>query len=96
MTVQAIRRALATVRGIERNWRLGRYEGRNSTSTSRFHARLLADYYAAERELPRRVRGLLVAEHDLAKRVSVARDDGQVRPELEARLAETRRALRRV
>jgi hypothetical protein len=88
------RRHLARVRDIKRNTRLRRYDGRNNTFTDetlRYHEteaeRLMA-------ELPRGTQGLLRDEHDLAMRISSARDRGEDRPELRERLNNARRSLR--
>lgn len=93
-TVQKIRKALSTARGIERNWRLGLYDGRNSSATTARHERLTADTQAAMAKLPRELRGALHSEHGLASRISENRDMGQDRPELRARIAADRRRIK--
>ena len=88
------RKHLARIRDIERNIRLRRYNGRNSTAT---HTTLTLHYgkvAALEHGLPKELRGLIWAEHDLAARVSLNRDAGQDRPELRKRLADIRRDIK--
>jgi hypothetical protein len=95
-TIRWLRALLARIRQAERNSRLGRYEGRNSASTGRWMDSDWERYSTTERRLLRAVRGLLVAEHGLATRISENRDAGIPRPELQARLTATRRRLRAV
>jgi hypothetical protein len=91
-TVQAIRKHQAAARTMRRNLRLRLYEGRNSGgSAAEYHEAKAAELMA---ELPRALQGALTSEHGLALRVSEARDLGQERPELRARLATERRRIK--
>lgn len=92
--VRQARNHLAAARTIERNQRLRRYNGRNAGLTESALSHHYGAAAIAESALPRELRGLLWAEHDLAERLSVARDCGQNRPELRKRLAATRRELK--
>jgi hypothetical protein len=95
------RRADAAAYVIERNLRLGRYQGRNSRSTEatldmhrqRFDAEVgvIVGEFGDDGRL---VGGLLTTERDLRRRVGEARDAGERRPELAARLARVRTNLR--
>jgi hypothetical protein len=93
--IKLARKHLAAHRQITRNLRLKRYKGRNGSSTEmtlRYHLARAESYLlgTADRELS----GQIWAEHQLASRLSQARDEGQVRPELELRLKNHRRAIR--
>lgn len=90
-TVAQVRKHFAAVRTMNRNVRLGRYDGRNNGGDTRY--RLDAAEQMA-RTLPRELHGLVWAEHRLAERISENRDAGQERPELRARLAADRRRIR--
>lgn len=90
----AARKALAKVRTIRRNQRLGRYQGRNSASTESLVARELAKAHRATEQLPRQLGSAIWNEHGLATRISLGQDNGQRRPELRERLTAARRVIR--
>lgn len=96
--VERARKADATLRAMERNVRLARYQGRNGRSTGEQMDALQARRDDAVTSLvamgERRLAGALTAEFGLARRMSEARDAGQDRPELRGRLAAARRDLR--
>lgn len=88
------RKALANVRTIDRNERLGLYTGRNCEAVEAGRRAYLREFETASNDLDRRIVGLVWGEHRDAERVSRAKDDGQDRPELRDRLNRTRRTLR--
>lgn len=90
--VSKARASLAALRKLDRTRRVGYQTGRNDAATVRYRAALLAAGTAPE--LGGEARGALWSEHVLAERVSRARDAGQDRPELRARLAVDRRSVR--
>jgi len=99
--VERARKADASLAAMERNIRLGRYQGRNSSATTelmirRRHQRdqALRELYALGGSSGRRLVGCLMAEAGLRRRVSIAREEGQARPELRERLALARRRVR--
>jgi hypothetical protein len=98
--IASARAAAASARTIDRNRRLGRYQGRNSAATDEWYHRLVAQMHSDQADLvalggdARLAAGWIKAEDDLARRVSEARDQGQPRPELRARLTGARRTLR--
>jgi hypothetical protein len=100
--IREAREADAKLARLDRNVRLGRYQGRNGEATARLMDSLQARRDAAVDALARfpvgtdahRAAGLLTAEQQLRRRASDARDQGQDRPELAGRLLTTRRNLR--
>lgn len=96
--IETVRTSDAKLAGIERNIRLGRYQGRNSRATEAVATTAERRIDTAIRRLldagEREVVGLLTAEMDLRRRISRSRDEGTDRPELRARLAQVRRSLK--
>jgi hypothetical protein len=96
--IGAYRKAATKIRTIDRNLRLGLYQGRNSNITHDALSEARTIIYKIDAELARRgereLAGALIAEHKLAARISQARDDGQDRFELKVRLNAIRRQLR--
>jgi hypothetical protein len=93
--ITTARKSFAAVRQIERNWRLDRYDGRNSDSTAQTHAYRLRQAHEAVARCDRAVQGLLTVEHDLASRIAQCKDaTGWDRPELTTRLRAARKQLR--
>jgi hypothetical protein len=87
-----IRKHLAASRAMQRNLRLRLYQGRNGGGEGYAYHEAKAEELMAE--LPRQLQGELRMEHSLALRISEARDSGQQRPELRARLAAHRRTIK--
>lgn len=92
--IDAYRRAASRVRQIERSLRNHHYDGRNGEATDRTLRMYMRKMEQARQGLPNIVQGWLHVEHDLALRVSRARDVGHDRPELRERLRDARRNLR--
>lgn len=103
--VRDARRHFMAARRITRAMRLAHYQGRNSRSTyatrdahlrQAANAARTAGQLAGGRRSPvgRELEGRLWAEHRLAGRLGQARDDQTIRPELAARQAACRRAIR--
>lgn len=93
-TTAKIRKHFSAARAMNRNLRLGHYQGRNGGGGAAVtHERLAAEL---ARTLPRELQGKLWAEHQLAERISLARDMGQERPELRERMTRYRRELRQL
>lgn len=92
-SVAKARKLFAEVRTIERNTRMGRYQGRNSRSTENLLKAKVDGAGKAARDAGHSLEGKLWAEHRMAIRVSEARDAGQDRPELKARLKADRREI---
>jgi hypothetical protein len=98
--VESYRKAGAKQRTIERNRRLDLYNGRNRTITDNTLYDAIDTRYAIETELVHRgererlLAGWLTAEHQLASRISEARDNGFKRPELRERVNATRAYIR--
>lgn len=93
-TTDQARSLLAKVRGVERNYRLGRYQGRNAHSTEQTRAANETAAWDLVLVLSRRLAGLVTEEHRTASRLSENRDAGVERPELVERLRDLRRELR--
>lgn len=95
-TASTARKLLAKVRGVERNYRLGLYTGRNSASTERDRAGAEAEAWRLllAGDMPRELSGLLTEEHKTAQRLQLAVEADQARPELRARQAVTQRRVR--
>lgn len=97
--VKHVRVTYASIRGIERNVRLGHYTGRNSRATE-----ATLDYRQDTikrlcEELPAQVITLLEGEHHLAQRIQRSMENfahvpGYDRPELRARLNTLRKQIR--
>lgn len=91
-TVAQVRKHFSAARAMNRNLRLGHYQGRNGGGSAAVtHEREAAKL---ARTLGRELEGMLWAEHQLAERISLARDMGQERPELRERMTRYRRELR--
>lgn len=86
-TVAQVRKHFAAVRTMQRNTRLGHYQGRNNGGDHSFRE---AKAWELVDTLPRELQGLLTSEHKLALRISENNDQGVPRPELRVRLAYTR------
>lgn len=89
--VKRVRKLQSSIRTLNRNVRLHRYEGRNRGGDTTY---LQAQVDVLLPTLPRRLQGLLTHEHKLAERISENRDAGHARPELRARMTGLRSEIK--
>jgi|1185.fasta_scaffold1169179_2 hypothetical protein len=90
-TLRLLRKYLSAVRWMARNRRLGRYQGRNNGGDSTY---AMTEAERLTKQLPRKLQGLVWAEHRLSARISENRDAGVDRPELKVRLRNLRREIK--
>lgn len=90
-TVTKVRKLQSSIRTMNRNVRLRRYQGRNSGGDTTY---LQGQVDTLLPTLSRQLQGLLTHEHKLAERISENRDQGMDRPELRARMTGLRREIK--